>query len=113
MTETATDQEIDQLVWSIVQHSANPHDQLNYVRHAQGRAAGHAAALMAATQHWGDTDAPLLFTQAVSALQALAQAAHKGFALGLYFSQVVVLAWHLHRRAKRRQAVLPGQALGP
>ena len=96
MTETATDQEIDQLVWSIVQHSTNPHDHLNYVRHAQGRAAGHAAALMAATQRWGDTDAPVLFNQAVSALQALAQGGADGAAPTRLASQAMfhLARWH-------------------
>ena len=52
MTDTMPDLEIDQLIWSIVRTSSNPHDYLNFVRHARGRKAGHAEALMAASANW-------------------------------------------------------------
>lgn len=45
METIQTDQDVDQLVWSIIQDSRNPHDFLNYVRHAEDRDAGHDAAL--------------------------------------------------------------------
>ena len=37
MTDTTPDLEIDQLIWSIVRTSSNPHDYLNFVRHAARR----------------------------------------------------------------------------
>ena len=37
METIQTDQDVDQLVWSIIQDSSNPHDFLNYVRHAEDR----------------------------------------------------------------------------
>jgi hypothetical protein len=63
MTEITPDLEIDQLIWSIVRTSSNPNDYLNFVRHARGRNAGHAEALMAASANWGTTGArtPILF----------------------------------------------------
>ena len=73
MTDTTPDLEIDQLIWSIVRTSSNPHDYLNFVRHARGRKAGHAEALMAASANWGTTDAPALFPQTLAALEVLAE----------------------------------------
>ena len=73
MTETTPDLEIDQLIWSIVRTSRNPHDYLNFVRHARGRKAGHAEALMAASANWGTTDAPALFPQTLAALEVWAE----------------------------------------
>ena len=44
METIQTDQDVDQLVWSLIQDSSNPYDILNYVRHAEDRDAGHDAA---------------------------------------------------------------------
>ena len=73
METIQTDQDVDQLVWSIIQESRNPHDFLNYVRHAEDRDAGHDAALDRAQALWpAQEDAPSLFPQVMAAMEALA-----------------------------------------
>ena len=41
METIQTDQDVDQLVWSIIADSRNPHDFVAYCRHAVDRDAGH------------------------------------------------------------------------
>jgi hypothetical protein len=74
METIQTDQDVDQLVWSIIQESRNPHDFLNYVRHAEDRDAGHDAALDRAQALWPTpADAPSFFPQVIAAMEALAE----------------------------------------
>ena len=73
METIQTDQDVDQLVWSIIKDSLNPNDFLDYVRHAEGRDAGHDAALDRAHKLWpAKADATALFPQAIKAMEALA-----------------------------------------
>ena len=74
METIQTDQDVDQLVWSLIQDSRNPHDFLNYVRHGEDRDAGHDAALDRAQALWPtQANAPSLFPQVFAAMEALAE----------------------------------------
>lgn len=87
MSQNITDQEIDELVWAIIQDSSNPQDFLDFIRHAENRPAEHELAFACAEQHWDNKDAPRLFPQAVAALGARAEAGDTTamFHLGRWF----------------------------
>lgn len=72
METIQTDQDVDQLVWSIIADSRNPHDFVAYCRHAVDRDAGHDLAMRQAQRYWFADPAPALFPKAVAALEALA-----------------------------------------
>ena len=72
MYEVTSDQELDQLVWSIIEDSCNPHDYLDYIRHTHSRPADQETAYERAASYWSDQDAIRLFGKAVEALEELA-----------------------------------------
>jgi len=68
-----TDQDVDQLFWSIIKDSRNPKDFLDYVRHAEGREAGHDVALVCANALWpANTDPKALFPNVILTMESLA-----------------------------------------
>jgi TPR repeat protein len=73
METIQTDQDVDQLVWSIIADSRNPHDFVAYCRHAVDRDAGHDLAMRQAQRYWFDEPAPALFPKAVALLESLAE----------------------------------------
>ena len=73
MYEVTSDQELDQLVWSLIEDSHNPHDYLDYIRHTFSRPANQELAYERAASYWSDQDAPRLFGKAVEALKVLAE----------------------------------------
>ena len=73
MNQVQTDHEIDELVWSIVAASSNPHDFINYIQHAYNRAAQHEEALWLAETNWGNDRAVAHFPTAIPRLISLAE----------------------------------------
>jgi TPR repeat protein len=73
MYEVTSDQELDQLVWSCIEDSCNPHDYLDYLRHTLNRPAQQEAAYERAACFWSEQDVPRFFPKAVQALEELAQ----------------------------------------
>ena len=74
MTDTTSDHEIDQLVWSIIKESENPNDFVSFVRHARDRDVDYDAAFTLALKHRANVDAKSLFPDAVAKLQERASA---------------------------------------
>ena len=73
MDTIQTDQDVDQLIWSIIADSRNPHDFVAYCRHAVDRDAGHDLAMRQAQRYWFADPAPALFPKAVAMLEAMAE----------------------------------------
>lgn len=104
MQEVTSDQDLDQLVWSLIQHSRNPDDYLDYLRHTYNRPAVQEAAYQAAVQHWPGSEERRCFEQAVAALEQLARAGsevamfHLGrwyrLGYGVAVDSEVGLAWY-------------------
>jgi len=89
-----TDQDVDQLVWSIIKDSRNPKDFLVYVRHAEGRDAGHDVALDRARALWpANADATALFPSVIEAMELLAShdavTSESTFGLTIFGSNIV------------------------
>jgi TPR repeat protein len=72
MYEVTSDQELDQLIWSFIEDSCNPHDYLDYIRHTHSRPAEQEFAYELADSYWSEQNAPRQFGLAVTALQELA-----------------------------------------
>jgi len=72
MTEIHSDQDLDELVWSILQHSTHPRDFLDFIRHTYNRPSEQEQAFVHAETYWGQEDVPRLFPKAVEALEVLA-----------------------------------------
>ena len=73
MSDIHSDQDVDDLVWSKIQGSFNPDDFLDFIRHAANRPAEHELAFTNAELHWENKQALRLFSQAVQALEQLAE----------------------------------------
>ena len=61
METTQTDQDVAQLVWSVIANSRKPHDFVAYCRHAVDLDAGHDLAMRQAQRYWFVDPAPALF----------------------------------------------------
>jgi TPR repeat protein len=72
MRAVASDTELDDLVWSLIKDSRNPHDFLDYLRHTFNRPARQEEAYAAASECWPNQSAPRLFEESVAALEVLA-----------------------------------------
>lgn len=75
MYEVTSDQELDQIVWSLIKDSCNPLDYLDYLRHTLNRPAQQEEAFQAASKYWFAREEPRHFGKAVAALEELA---HEG-----------------------------------
>ncbi|MGB4560042.1 MAG: hypothetical protein WBI20_15120 [Burkholderiaceae bacterium] len=73
MDKVSSDLEIDQLVWSLIKDSGNPHDHLDFIRHTLNRPFEQELAFLAARRSWSNQEAPRLWGQAVEALERLAE----------------------------------------
>lgn len=73
MYEVTSDQELDQLVWSLIKGSRNPLDYLDYLRHILNRPGEQAQAFKSASQYWPDRGETRHFDRAAAALEELAQ----------------------------------------
>ena len=67
MYEVTSDQELDQLIWSFIEDSCNPHDYLDYIRHTHSRPAEQEFAYELADSYWSEQNAPRQFCLAVTA----------------------------------------------
>jgi TPR repeat protein len=74
MNEVTSDQDIDQLVWSVIKDSQNPNDFISFIRHARDRDVDYESAYNSALQYRNNLDAPSLFPNAVAKLEDLASA---------------------------------------
>lgn len=72
MYEVTSDQDLDQLVWSLIKDSCNPLDFLDYLRHTINRPAQQEEAFQAASNHWFRREEPRHFGKAVAALEEMA-----------------------------------------
>ena len=72
MYEVTSDQELDQIVWSLIKDSCNPLDYLDYLRHSFNRPALQEEAYEAASRYWSSRDEPRHFGKAVAALEEMA-----------------------------------------
>lgn len=71
MYEVTSDQELDQIVWSLIKDSCNPLDYLDYLRHTFNRPAQQEEAFQAASNYWFGRDEPRHFAKAVAALEEM------------------------------------------
>ena len=87
MAEVISDQDIDNLVWSIIKNSQNPNDFIGFIRHARDREVDYETAYSLALKNWGNREAKSLFPDAVTSLQVLAQAGCTSsmFHLGVWY----------------------------
>lgn len=72
MYEVTSDQELDQLVWSLIKDSCNPIDYVDYLRHTHNRKANQNVAFDAASNYWKNQTTARQFKKAVEVLEELA-----------------------------------------
>jgi len=74
MNDLFADQDVDQLVWSVVSSSTNSNDFLNFIKHGFNRQVDHEQAFQLAIRHEQSTESASLFPFAIEKLteQALA-----------------------------------------
>ncbi len=72
MYEVTSDQELDELVWSLIKVSSSPLDYLDYLRHTLNRVAQQDAAYEAASRCWPNQTAERHFGKAVAVLESMA-----------------------------------------
>jgi hypothetical protein len=72
MYEVTSDQELAQVVWSLIKDSCSPQDYLDYLRHTLNRPTQQEEAFKAASKYWFERGAPRHFGKAVEALEEMA-----------------------------------------
>ena len=73
MNKVSSDQELDLIVWSLIQGSSNALDFLDYLRHTLNRPSQQEEAFQAASKFWANKNEPRHFYKAVAALEEMAE----------------------------------------
>jgi TPR repeat protein len=73
MNKVSSDQELDLIVWSLIQGSSNALDFLDYLRHTLNRPGQQEEAFQAAAKFWANKNEPRHFYKAVAALEEMAE----------------------------------------